>query len=134
MKNYKNILAYIFSKTGCIHPFRLSRILALAEVLSLKERGSRLTDLKYNYSIGVFYIEGLKEIIESDECFVKHEGDPATRRQGCIEYRCKSPIVIDEETRSILDKAIKEASKLDDFELNKLIVENPLFKKLIEEQ
>lgn len=133
MKDSRSILAYVLSRTGCIHPFRLSRILALAEIISLKERDTRLTDLKYRYSIGVFYIEGLKELIESDECFVKHEGDPATRRQGCIEYMCRAP-TLDEETNSILDKAIQEASKLDDFVLNKLVIENPLFKKLVEDQ
>jgi hydroxypyruvate isomerase len=82
----KETIAYLLKRTGCIHPFRMSRILAYAELLALNDSGIRLTNLTYKYAVGVFYIEGIKEMIKQDECFVKHEGDPEKGIKGCIEY------------------------------------------------
>ncbi len=127
----REALAYILSRTGCIHPFRASRILALAELKALERGLGRLTSARYGAGPGTFYIEGVKEAIEGDQCFAKHEGDPSTGRKGCIEYRCEPP-ELPPEARSLLDEAIEEAKGLDDMELNRRVVEHPLFKKLVE--
>ena len=125
----RDALAYILSRMGCVHPFVASRVLALAELASLEERGERLTDLTYRRGPGVFYIEGIKEIIESDKCFRKHEGDPSTGRRGCIEYTCTTPS-IPEEQRRYLDLAIEKAKAMDEQQLNDTVVNHPLFEKL----
>jgi hydroxypyruvate isomerase len=126
-------IKYILKKTGCIHPFRLSRILALAEMKYYKDHGRRMTDTIYRQGPGAFYIEGLKELVEADPCFVKHEGDPERGRKGCLEYTCPLDVDIDEAYMEYLDKAISEASSLDDMELNEAVVNDPLFKKLLRE-
>jgi hydroxypyruvate isomerase len=121
------------SRMGCVHPFVFSRVLALAELKSLEKRGKRITeDLVYVAGPGTFYIEGIKEIIESDECFVKHEGDPSTGRKGCIEYRCPPPS-IPEEDKAFLDEAIEEAKNLSMEELNNRVINHPLYRKLVRE-
>lgn len=125
----REAVAYILARGGCMHPFRFSRILALAELHTLRKTGKRLTDAVYVTGPGVFFIEGLKDIIEGSECFVKHEGDPATGRRGCIEYRCSIPQLPGEAVEA-LDCALREASKLDDMELNQRVLGDSLFKRL----
>jgi hydroxypyruvate isomerase len=125
----RDAIAYILHRVGCVHPFRFSRILALAELAALERGRGRLTDARYVAGPGVFYIEGIEDVMKSDDCFVKHEGDPSTGRRGCIEYRCQPPS-LPEEARSLLDEAIEKAAKLSDEELNKTVVNHPLFSKL----
>jgi hydroxypyruvate isomerase len=126
--NLRDLLGYILSRTGCIHPFRISRIIALAELYHLEEKGERLTSLVYVRGPGVFYIEGVKEVIENDECFEKKE---LPTGGGCIEYKCGEPS-IPEELRIYIDRAIEEASKLDDRGLNDRVVKHRLYDRLFE--
>jgi hydroxypyruvate isomerase len=128
----RDALAYILSKTGCKHPFAVSRILLYAELEYVKDRGERLTDLTYVGGPGTFYIEGLKEIIEADSCFEKREGDPSRGVRGCIEYKCQPP-ELPEEARRYLDRAIEELSDLSDMELNKRVLEHPYYRKVVRE-
>ncbi|MET1101161.1 MAG: hypothetical protein ABWW69_01585 [Pyrodictiaceae archaeon] len=128
----RDILAYVLSKTGCVHPFLASRIIALAETSYYKARRERLTDLKYVGDPGTFYIEGLKELVDRDECFARREGDPSIGKRGCIEYRCEQPQLASEVKR-LLDEAIEEVKRLGEFEVNKMLVEDEVFKKLLEE-
>jgi len=120
---------YILTKAGCLHPFRLSRILAQVDLRYLRENGKRLTDTVYRKAPGAFYIEGLKEEITDNPCYEKHEGDREKGLRSCIEYKCEPPVIPGELAR-YLDEAIMEASGLDDMALNKRVVEDPLFEKL----
>ncbi len=129
LEDLRSIAAYILTKLGCLNPFRISRIIAYAELMYMKEHGDRLTDLVYKGFDNVFYIEGLKEAIDN-ECFVKVEGDPSKGVHGCIKYTCEPP-VIDEVTRKYLEKAIEEIRSLSDRELNDLVVKNDLLKKIM---
>ena len=124
---------YILWKTGCIHPFRLSRILALAEIKYYRDHGERMTDTVYKNGPGAFYIEGLKESVEKDTCFIKREGDPDKGKKGCLEYTCQVDLKIGEEYLRYLDKAINETEKLDDMELNSAVVNDPVFSNLLGE-
>ena len=123
------LVAYILHKAGCIHPFRLSRILALAELEWLRRGRGRLSNLRYVRGPGVFYIEGVKELVESSSCYERVEGDPATGRRGCIKFKC-SPPQLPRDVVEVLEGAIRESSKLDDMELNRRVVEDPLFNEL----
>ena len=125
----REIVAYILAKAGCTHPFRISRYLALAEMEWLERRGERLTNLKYVKGPGVFFIEGVKEIIEQDPCFKIHEGDPSTGRRGCVEYVCGEPS-LPEDVKRTIDEVIQRYSGIGDMELNKLVVDDPRFSKL----
>ncbi|WP_440058960.1 hypothetical protein ACSU1N_03975 [Thermogladius sp. 4427co] len=129
MISARDLLGFILSRTGCLHPFRVSRIIALAEIRWLNDRGSRLTSLVYRRGPGVFYIEGLKEMLEGDPCFVRREGVPGVRT-GCVEYVCGEPS-IPEDVRQYIEGTIKEAVGLGDTELNDRVVKNPLFARLL---
>jgi len=129
MINGKTLMAYILKKTGCVHPFKLSRILAFIEIEWLKDKGERLTDIKYVRGPGVFYIEGLKEAIQDDPCFNKIEGDPKIHRRSCIEYRCETPS-LPKEVEDFINKELKKALTLEEQKLNEIVVNNELFKKI----
>lgn len=122
-------LAYVLYRMGCVHPFVASRVLALAELEWMEERGERLTDLDYVSGPGVFYIEGLKEAVERDPCFARREGDPSKGRRGCIEYRCNPPH-LPEEARRALDRAVERALGVDEMTLNDMVVKHPLFGRI----
>ncbi len=121
---------YILSKAGCTHPFRISRILALAELKSIEDGGGKLTNAIYVEGPGVFFIEGLKELVDKDECIVKKEGDPVKGIKGCIELICSQDLVLPERVKRYLDSAIEESINLDDLKLNEKIVKHPLYKRL----
>ena len=131
MQKDRDLLAYVLSEMGCIHPFLASRILALAESKYFMRKGKRLTRLRYVGGPGTFYIEGLKELVDNDECFRTREGDPSAGKRGCIEYICREPL-IDEDAREVIGEAIEEARRLGEFELNRRLMENPVFKRLLE--
>ena len=117
---------YILGKNNCLHPFRISRILALAELICLEKYRKRITSAKYIGGPGVFYIEGLKEELLNDPCFAKIEKD-----HGCISYVCKETIELDKDARECLDEAINIAEKLTDIDLNDLVVKHKLYNKLV---
>ncbi|ADI31239.1 hypothetical protein [Staphylothermus hellenicus] len=130
MIELEKIIGYILSETGCMHPYRLSRVLALAELEYYEKYGERLTNAEYKGFDKVFYIEGVKELFENNKCFNKREGDPEKGIKGCIEYTCQKP-VISEKYREPIDKAIAQAKNLTDEELNELVFRNPLFNKFL---
>ena len=129
MASDEEIVAYVLHKLGCTHPFKLSRVLALADIESMEKYGRRLTGLRYVPGPGTFYIEGLKEMFESSECFAIHKGNPETGRRGCVEYVCEPPRLGVEERR-ILDSVIEKYSRMDEMELNRTVVSHPLYRRL----
>ena len=126
----RELLTYILSRVGCVHPFRLSRLALLAELEWMRERGERLSDLVYVAGPGTFYVEGLKEMVEGDECFERREGDPARGVPGCIAYRC-SPPSLPEDVKVLVDRVLGEASGLDDQALNERVLSHPLYERVV---
>jgi hydroxypyruvate isomerase len=124
----REVVGYILARLGCLHPFRLSRLLALAEIESIRRRGTRLTSLRYVAGPGTFYIEGFKELVKS-ECFEKVEGDPERGIRGCIKYTCPEPALPDD-ARAIIDQVIERYGRAGDEELNRMVVENDVFRRL----
>ena len=127
----RSAIAYILSKLGCQHPFTFSRILLLAELEALEKTGERLTSLRYVGGPGTFYIEGLKEMIESDPCFKRREGDPSRGIRGCIEYKCEPP-QLPSDVRELIDNVIERVKGLSDEQLNKLVLNHPLYRRVVE--
>lgn len=127
--NGRDALAYVLYNVGCVHPFILSRIIALAELRYIKEKGKRLTDLKYSGVKAAFYIENLNELVENDRCFKRHEGDPAKKIMGCIEYICDIKSL--DESITYLDDAIDRAYDMDENELNSAVINDENYQKLI---
>ncbi len=125
MLDGRALLERIWSLLGCAHPFRVSRIAALAELEWLQARGARLTNLKYVRGPGVFYIEGIKELVEGSPCFERRED------RGCIEYKCRPP-ELPRDVEVLVERLVSEASGLSDDELNKRVVNHPLYDRLFE--
>ncbi len=125
----KDAIAYVLYNIGCIHPYILSRVLAIAELRYLKEKNKRLTDLIYSGIESAFYIENFNEMIENDKCFKKQEGDPAKKKMGCIEYICQLTEI--NEDFSYLDDAIDTIYDLDETDSNEIVIKDPNYKKLI---
>jgi len=121
---------YILKRKGCLHPFMISRILALSEILYYKDHGKRMTNTTYVAGPGTFYIENLKELLNNDSCFEKKEGDPERGIKSCIQYTCPFENNFDEQYRKYLDKAIEMSMKMDDIKLNELVVNDPVFNKI----
>ncbi|MCD6195906.1 MAG: hypothetical protein J7J82_03890 [Staphylothermus sp.] len=125
MISLQKISAYILAKKNCLHPFRISRIIALAELICMEKYGKRITNAKYVGNLGVFYIDGLKEELLNSPCFEKLED------QGCIKYVCDEEINIEKNARACIDEAIRIAEKASDIELNNIVVQHKLFQKLL---
>ncbi len=119
------IIRYIGGKTGCITPFKLSRILGLAEAYYMADHGERLTGLKYICTLGTFYIEGFEELIK--DCF---ERNP---EKHCLEYKC-GEVELPEHISMYVDKAIQDLDTEDLDEINRRVLDNPFFKKLCNKQ
>ncbi len=121
----RDIIAYLVWRTGCIHPFRISRILVLANWRAIEERGTPIAKFGVQGFEAGFYIEGVKEIIEEDKCFKINE------EKKCIEYYCQPPKIPEEHSR-ILDKVLEQTKNLSDRELNRLVTRDPRYRELLE--
>lgn len=123
----KEIIEYILYRQKCVHPFRVSRILLLAEWNYNEKYGEKLSNFKYVAETFAFYVEGLKDIL--DELI---DSGCAVLRQDkkCIEYLCSRPD-IPEKVSSIIDEVIDKTDKLSDRELNRIIINDVRYHKLL---
>lgn len=126
----KEIVAYVMWKLGCTHPFRISRLLLLAEYSYRETYGKALAeDLTYRGADFGFYIEELPRIIEEYEksgCIERDE------RRRCLKFTCNPPSLSGVE-KKLLDKIIDETRKLEDKQLNKLVLHHPLYSEIVKE-
>ena len=122
MISKKELLAYIISKKGCIHPFIISRIIAYSELKWYSKYSKWLTDFKYIGFLKVFYIDGLKEIIEEDNCFQKIN--------DCIKYVCRVP-ELNPDIKMFIDNVLAELSSLSIDQLNNKVVSHKFYDRLL---
>jgi len=122
--NMRNVALYIVWRTGCIHPFRISRLLVLANWRSIKEKGKVIAKFKVSGFEAGFSIDELPEI-RDDECISLNED------RRCLEYICEPP-QIDEDYKNIIDKVIDETRDLDDISLNRMVIHDHRYKELLE--
>ena len=117
------------AQLGCAHPFRISRILLLADWLFEERLGKRLTSLTYRCEPFGFYIEELKPIINKLQ-----EKGCAKRNveRKCLEYLCEKP-KLPEDVEEVLREAMNIAGRLDDIELNRRVVRDPRYKRMLRE-
>jgi len=118
------LVGYIVSKAGCLHPFRISRILVLVNWEALEKLGRPLAGFRIDGFEAGFYIPGFKEALEEDECFKSPED------KKCIEYVCQPPS-LGEEAESIVNSIIRKTSGLSDSELNRLVVRDKRYRELL---
>jgi len=88
----ESIVKYLFSRSGCIHPYRVSRLLLLAEWRYIEKYGKRLTSLTYKALPFAMYVEELPDIIDKDPCLEKKRlKKPDGSEYGCVSYECPQP-------------------------------------------
>ena len=122
----ERLVAYILSKHGCMHPYRLSRILVLANWISLEKIGKPLARFSIEGFEAGFSIPELSLIKEeSNNCFKKN------KEKKCLEYTCSPPELGEEEVQ-ILDEAVEKTKNLSDIELNRLIIRDARYRELLE--
>jgi len=121
----RDIIAYVTWKLGCVHPFRISRILVLANWKAVEEKNKVLVGFRVQGFEAGFYVEGVKEIIEEDKCFRINE------EKKCIEYICEQPR-IPVEAEETINRVIEETRSLSDRELNRLVIRDPRYRELLE--
>ena len=123
MVSDRDMVSYVLSSLGCAHPFRISRILLLADWQAVEGLGRRLSNLTYVMEEFGFYVEELTEIVEelqSKGCLVKVE------ERKCLKYTCGPPD-LSGEVKAILDEVIEETSDMDDRKLNRLVLSDPRY-------
>lgn len=126
----KEIVAYVMWKLGCAHPFRISRLLLLAEYSYRETYGKAFAeDLTYRGAGFGFYIEELPGIIGEYEKSGCVERD---KQRRCLKFTC-SPPPLPEAEKKLLDKIIDETRKLEDRQLNQLVLRNPLYSEIVKE-
>ncbi len=114
------VVAYLMYRLGCSHPFRISRVLLLAEWDSKERLGRRLTDFHYVMEEFGFYVEELKDIIDD---FIERGCAEKVEEEKCIKYLCGEPS-LPEDVKEILDEVLRRVEKLDDRELNRLVIKD----------
>ncbi|MCD6235971.1 MAG: hypothetical protein J7J94_03140 [Thaumarchaeota archaeon] len=122
------IVSYIMWKLGCVHPYYVSRALLLAEWISEERSGRKLTSFTYRCQPYGFYIEELDQVIrklEEEKCARRNQG------RKCIEYLCGEPEVPDH-IKAILDEVLEKIKGLSQVELNRLVIHDPRYKKMLE--
>ncbi len=125
----EGIVAYALSRLGCAHPFRVSRVLLLAEWRAEELGLGRLIEgLRFVAEPYGFYVEGLQDVLE------RLEGEGCLRRredERCLELTCGEPEV-NPRVGAVIDEVVSETSGLDDRELNRLVTRDPRYRRLLE--
>ena len=133
MGNGEDIVRYLFSRSVCIHPYRISRVLLLAEWRYMEKYGRRMTSLTYKALPYAMYVEELPDIMDKDPCLEKRRmKKPDGSEYGCVSYTCPQPPSLDEKLKTVVDSVLGETNELSDQELNKLVIKNPNYRILLE--
>ena len=122
MISKKELLAYIIGRKGCIHLFIISRIIAYSELKWYSKYSNWLTDFKYIGFLKEFCIDGLKEIIEVDNCF--------QIINDCIKYVCHVP-ELNPDIKTFIDSSLAESICLSMDQLNNKVVSHRFYNRLL---
>ena len=124
----EKIVRYLLSKLGCIHPFRISRLVLLVEWSYKDKYGSNLsTGFTYIAESFGFYVDELPKVMDKLSkvgCVVKDENNK------CFLYKCDVP-KLDENISKIVDDVVDKFTSLSDKELNDIIVNDKRYRMLL---
>ncbi|AGB04143.1 hypothetical protein AciM339_0246 [Aciduliprofundum sp. MAR08-339] len=121
----KDIIAYLLKECGGLHPFHLSRIIALLDMEYLKEKGKKLTTLDYQKSQYGIYSEKLPKLIE-ELPVEKVKAQP----YGYLVLKEDVPLNLPDDVREKIEKVLDEVCDLSDSELNAKVLTSPYYEKL----
>jgi len=127
----RDIVAYLLYKHKCLHPYRISRILVLANWRALEESGEPIVRFSIEGFEAGFTIPEIASIKEAarrgeEKCVRPNE------EEKCLEYVCNEPPKIPRKHAEILEKVMEEVRGLDDASLNRLVIRDPRYKPLLE--
>ncbi len=127
----RDAIAYLLWRHKCIHPYRISRILVLANWRAEEKLGKPITRFSVEGFEAGFVIPEIGEIKEKvkkgeEKCIVPNE------EKKCFEYTCNEPVNIPREYAEIIDQVYEETKNLDDVSLNRLVIRDPRYKELLE--
>ena len=131
----QDIVEYIAFRSKGISPFRMSRILLLLKWL-LEERK---VDVKLDFTFEAlpygFYVKEIPEIVENDPCLDKEKVELGEGKvTGVIRYVCKNPLKLDSVIGELVNTILSETSRLSDLELNKLVIRDVRYSKMLEKK
>jgi len=121
----KDIIAYLLKECGGLHPFHLSRIIALLDLEYIKERGEKLTTLDYQKNEYGIYSERLPKIIE-ELPVEKVKAQP----YGYLVLKEDVEINLQEEVIERINSILDDVCELSDAELNMKVLNSPYLDKL----
>ncbi len=121
----KDIIAYLLKECGGLHPFHLSRIIALLDLEYIKERGEKLTTLDYQKNEYGIYSERLPKIIE-ELPVEKVKAQP----YGYLVLKEDVKINLPEEVIERINSILDDVCELSDAELNMKVLNSPYLDKL----
>ena len=122
----EEIVKYLLKECHGLHPFYISRIVALLDIKYLEETGRKLTDFDYHRMPYGFYSEKIPAILNSldVEKVQSEKGNYVKLRNEDIEVN------LPEDVKRRIDDILDEVCDLSDDELNRMIVESPYYEKL----
>ncbi len=129
------LILYLFKKCGNMHPFRLSRIIALVDIEYIARKGYKLTELDYQKTPVAFYSDALSKVIQKllNLGFLK-KIPPANGKPGYLSLNITDlttfEIKIPEDTEKLLDEILSKTCKMDNDALNALVVSSPHYADL----
>mgnify|MGYP000347782833 FL=1 len=82
-----------------------------------------------------FYVKEIPEIVENDPCLDKEKVELGEGKvTGVVRYVCKNPPKLDSVVRELVDTILSETSRLCDLELNRLVIRDVRYSKMLEKK
>ena len=122
----EEIIKYLLKECRGLHPYYISRIVALLDMKYLQETGKKLTDFDYHKMPYGFYSNKIPEILNSldVEKVQSEKGNYIKLRDEDIEVN------LPEEVKGKINEILDEICDLSDDEINRRIVESPYYEIL----
>ncbi len=124
----KGSVAYLLYRNDCLHPYRISRMLVLAAWEGAERLLPEMTVRGESFG---FYIEEIPEILDdltSKGCAIKIKGEG----RKCFRYSCGDPPEIDDDIKEILDDVYERTKDLSDQELNRSVIKDDRYGRILE--
>ena len=121
----RDLIAYLLKECEGLHPFHISRILALLDMKWIEKYGKKLTDIDYQKTQYGIWSYKLPEIIE-ELPVEKVKAQP----YGYLILKEDVPVNLPEDVLSTLNSILDEICELSDSELNMKVLNSPFYDKL----
>jgi len=123
----EDIILYLLKECGGLHPFHISRLIALLDLFYLKEKGEKITTFKYQKMPFGFYIEKLPDILKNMPLEkIEEDGYKYLKIRDDAKVKINMPY----EVRRRIDKILDEVCDLSDSELNAKVLIAEYYSKL----